>query len=146
MKNRNLDHKDDWKTPEKFYKILDNIFKFDFDPCPFQNDIEKFDGLKVEWGKSNYVNPPYSSKLKTAFVKKAIEEYKNGKLCVLLLPVSTSTKLFHDLIIPCCPDIAFIKGRISFEGYNSKGEYVTNKKCMHDSFLIILDPKKLIKT
>ena len=25
MKNRNLDHKDDWKTPEKFYKILEGM-------------------------------------------------------------------------------------------------------------------------
>lgn len=38
---------DDWKTPEWFYKKLDSIYHFDFDPCPYQAD---FDGLKVTWG------------------------------------------------------------------------------------------------
>jgi hypothetical protein len=70
------------------------------------------------------VNPPYDLKLKTAFVKKAIEESKNGKLSVFLLPVSTSTKLFHELILPNATKIDFLKGRIPFIGVNSKGEYV----------------------
>lgn len=39
MKNRNLDHKDDWKTPRSFYDLLDQEFHFDFDPCPFQHDM-----------------------------------------------------------------------------------------------------------
>jgi hypothetical protein len=46
----------------------------------------------VEWGDRNFINPPYSRKLKEAFVRKAISESKKGKLCVMLLPVSTSTK------------------------------------------------------
>ena len=39
---------DDWKTPDDFYKSLDTINHFDFDPCPNQAD---FDGLQVEWGQ-----------------------------------------------------------------------------------------------
>ena len=38
---------DDWKTPDSFYNILDKVFHFDFDPCPYQSD---FDGLKSVWG------------------------------------------------------------------------------------------------
>ena len=75
------------------------------------------------------------------FVKKGIEEYKKGKLCVFLLPVSTSTILFHDFILPEKPEIRFIRGRLSFQGYNTKGEWVTNKKGMHDSMLVIMDGK-----
>lgn len=88
---------DDWKTPDDFYKKLDEQYHFDFDPCPYQAD---FDGLSIEWGKSNFVNPPYSLKLKNMFVEKALEESKKGKTCVLLIPVSTSTKLFHEVILP----------------------------------------------
>jgi hypothetical protein len=48
----------------------------------------------------NFINPPYSRKLKEAFIRKALEESKKGKTCVLLLPVSTSTAIFHDVILP----------------------------------------------
>jgi len=95
MKNRNINHSDDWATPPLFYQELDKEFNFDFDPCPYQNDIKKFDGLKDKWnGKKIYINPPYNRKDKEAFVIRAIEESKFGKTCVMLLPVSTSTKLY----------------------------------------------------
>lgn len=135
MKNRNLKHSDDWATPPHLYAALDKEFSFDFDPCPLNST---FDGLSVEWGKSNFINPPYSRALKTAFVQKAVEQSKKGKLCVLLLPVSTSTALFHEWILPNAKDIRFIRGRIAFLGTNTKGEYVTNKKPMHDSMIVIL--------
>ena len=64
---------DDWKTPDDLYNKLDAIYHFDFDPCPYQAD---FDGLKVEWGKRNFINPPYSRKLKEAFCKESCK----GKL------------------------------------------------------------------
>ena len=88
------------------------------------------------------MNPPYSRKLKEAFVIKAIKESKKGKLCVMLLPVSTSTKLFHEHIQPNAKEIRFVKGRIKFLGVNTKGEYVTNKSPMHDSMVVIFDGRK----
>ena len=124
----------DWKTPDSFYKTLDKEFNFDFDPCPIN---AHFDGLEIEWGERNFVNPPYSRKLKEAFILKAIEESKKGKLCVMLLPVSTSTKIFHDHILPNKKEIRFIRRRLKFSGYNTKGEYVDNKCGMHDSMLVI---------
>ena len=142
MKNRNLDHKDDWATPKDFYNKLNEQYNFDFDPCPFQHDIEKWNGLEIDWGNRNFINPPYSRKLKDAFVKKAINESKKGKLCVMLLPVSTSTILFHDFILPNKTDIIFIRGRIKFCGINTFGEYVTGKAGMHDSMLVIFDGRE----
>jgi len=158
MKNRNLDHSDNWATPTYFYDKLDDEFNFDFDPCPYNTGQLDFDGLIVEWGNSNFINPPYSDLkrsgyLKSSFVKKAIEESKKGKLCVLLLPVSTSTRLFHDHIKPNAKEIRFIDRRIKFIGINSKGEYVNwdywkhcapigvkqvNNSGMHDSMIVIL--------
>ena len=137
MKNRNLEHSDNWATPKEFFDILNKEFGFDFDPCPLNHNIEDWDGLNIDWGNSNFVNPPYSKKLKEKFVIKAIEESKKGKICVLLLPVSTSTKLFHNYILPNKKEIRFIKGRIKFLGVNTKGEFVSNKTPMHDSMVVI---------
>ena len=134
MKNRNLKHSDNWATPTELYNKLNAEFNFDFDPCPLHS---VFDGLSVKWGERNYINPPYSRKLKEAFVLKAIEESKKGKVCVMLLPVSTSTKLFHRHILPNAKEIRFLEGRVRFLGINTKGEYVTDKAPMHDSMIVI---------
>jgi hypothetical protein len=137
MKNRNLKHSDDWATPKDFYDKLNEEFNFDFDPCPLHAD---FDGLSIDWGNKNFINPPYSRKLKEAFVKKAIEQSRKGRLCVLLLPVSTSTVLFHDYILPNKKEIRFVKGRIKFAGVNTKGEKVQDQayaRPMHDSMIVI---------
>jgi phage N-6-adenine-methyltransferase len=139
MKNRNLNNIDDWATPPEVYDKLNKEFQFDFDPCPLQHNIEEWDGLEIDWLQKNFVNPPYSRSLKDAFVKKALSESQKGKLCVLLLPVSTSTILFHDVIQPNAKEIRFIKGRIKFQGVNTLGQYVTKRDGMHDSMIIIFD-------
>src|SRR4051812_29946349 len=54
------DGKHYWLTPPDLYAALDAEFRFDFDPCPHPIP-EGFDGLTCEWGKSNYVNPPFGS-------------------------------------------------------------------------------------
>jgi DNA N-6-adenine-methyltransferase (Dam) len=134
MKNRdNLENSNDWATPPDFYEKLNNEFHFDFDPCPLHSE---FDGLKIEWGKCNYVNPPYDRVNKPLFIQKAYEEWKKGKTVVMLLPAATGTKQFHEIILPNA-SIIFIKGRISFHGYNTKGEYSTKNKGKHDSMLVI---------
>lgn len=145
MKNRNIKHSDNWETPKEFYDLLNKEFNFNFDPCPicFEEITPEKDGLLIEWKERNYINPPYSRKLKESFVKKAIEESKKGKLCVMLLPVSTSTKLFHEYIKPNADEIRFVKGRIKFKGINTKGEYVTDKSPMHDSMIVVFDGREL---
>lgn len=139
MKNRNLIHSDNWATPKDLYDLLNQEFNFDFDPCPLNMGkvTPNKDGLLIEWGQRNFINPPYSKNLKEAFVKRAIEESKKGKLCVLLLPVSTSTKLFHKHILPNADEIRFIEGRLKFEGVNTKGIKVKDRPGMHDSMIVI---------
>jgi hypothetical protein len=56
----NADGKHYWLTPPNLYAELDAEFHFDFDPCPYPVP-EGFDGLTCEWGKRNYVNPPFGS-------------------------------------------------------------------------------------
>ena len=144
MKNRNIEHKDNWATPKEFYEKLNSEFHFDFDPCPFNDGeiLPEKDGLLIDWGERNFVNPPYSRKLKEAFIKKAIGESKKGKLCVMLLPVSTSTAIFHDYIKPNAMEIRFVRGRISFEGVNTFGKKVGKGTFpMHDSMVVVLGNK-----
>ena len=136
MKNRNLENINDWATPDYFYNELNKEFDFNFDPCPL---FSNFDGLTIEWKERNFINPPYSLKLKVAFIKKAVEESKKNKLCVCLIPVSTSTKLFHEVIKPNANEIRFIKGRIKFIGVNTFGIKVSEKCGMHDSMIVVFD-------
>lgn len=82
-----------WITPPDLYAKLNDEFNFDFDPCPYPKP-DDFDGLTCDWGKSNYVNPPFGSiihngkkKGPTAWVRKAIEENKKGKLIVFVYPI-----------------------------------------------------------
>jgi len=108
-----------WKTPKSLYKSLDNEFHFNFDPCP---NNAKFDGLKIAWKKSNFVNPPFSNQ--KDWIKKAYEESLKrlghchncyGKICVLLLPARPDTKIFHEIIFPYASQIRFIKGRLHYD-------------------------------
>jgi phage N-6-adenine-methyltransferase len=99
---------DDWSTPKDVYRTLDAEFGFDFDPCPLHSD---FDGLSVEWGEVNFVNPPYS-KIKD-WCRKAYEEWKKGKTVVMLIPSRTDTKYWHDYIMKAS-EIRFIRGRLKF--------------------------------
>lgn len=85
-----------WLTPPSLYAELDDEFNFDFDPCPHPLP-EGFDGLKCEWGQSNYVNPPFGSIAPpsgkgrkigpTAWMRKAIVEQAKGKTVVIVYPL-----------------------------------------------------------
>lgn len=89
----NPDGKHYWLTPPELMKELDDEFKFDFDPAPYPLPKD-FDGLTCEWGKSNYVNPPFGSiihegkkKGPTAWARKAMAENEKGKRVVLVYPI-----------------------------------------------------------
>lgn len=136
-----LDNNDDWQTPPYIYDPLHKEFNFDYDPCP----VGGTDGLTSDWGKSNFVNPPYNRIDKPKFVKKAVEEWQKGKTVVLLIPSSTGTKDFHKYFwdkMTSKPktgvEIRFVEGRISFHGFNTKGEWSEKNKGKHDSMLVIL--------
>ena len=74
-----------WLTPKKMMEELTQEFGFDFDPCPHPRP-DGFDGLTVSWGRSNYVNPPFTGGV-MAWCKKAIGEHRQGKSVVLILPM-----------------------------------------------------------
>jgi len=146
MNKIHINNDDNYATPPELLKSLNKKFDFDFDPCPYNEGEIINDGLVIEWGKRNFVNPPYSKKLKEGFIKKGIEQMKQGNLCVFLLPVSTSTILFHDHIAKNATSIEFIKGRVKFGKLdndlnfylplNKKGKTQSGTK---DSMIVIFD-------
>lgn len=84
-----------WLIPEDHYKKLNDEFNFDFDPCPFPRP-DGFDGLEIDWGKSNWVNPPFTGMAKIpgkrkigpmAWARKALAESKKGNKSVLIFPI-----------------------------------------------------------
>ncbi len=78
------DGKHYWLTPPDLLERLKEEFDFDFDPCPYPRP-DGFDGLTVEWGRSNYVNPPFNGPTKWA--RKAISEYRKGKKVIFVFPI-----------------------------------------------------------
>ena len=157
IKNRDgLETNDNWQTPDWLMNELDAVFHFDFDPYPVD---PQFNGHEVNWLTSNYANPPYNRIDKPKAIQKAYNEWKHGNTCVLLIPAATGTKQFHELLLPNSKVIsydefkiyqplenkiiAFFKGRLSFKGYNTKGEYSETNKGKHDSMLIILQHVEL---
>ena len=82
-----------WRIPPEIYNELDREFHFDFDPCPYPATV---DGTEIEWGQSNWVNPPFTKRDRlwnhgaTAFARKAVMEQQKGKTAVFIMPVSMS--------------------------------------------------------
>ena len=56
MKNRNIEHSDNWETPPELYNKLNDEFNFDFDPCPINYDdiTPENDGLLIDWGGGEF--------------------------------------------------------------------------------------------
>lgn len=108
----------DWRTPEIIYDKLNQEFLFDCDPCPVN---PAFDGLKIEWGKCNFVNPPYGREI-NKWLKKGYEEWKKGKTVVFLIPSRTDTRWWHNYVMKA-NEIRFIKGRLKFQGAKNSAPF-----------------------
>lgn len=108
----------DWQTPKAVYQVLDAEFGFDFDPAPIQPD---FDGLEIEWGDRNFVNPPYGREI-PKWIKKGYQEHLKGKTVVFLIPSRTDTRWWHSYIMKA-DEIRFIRGRLKFNDGDSPAPF-----------------------
>lgn len=123
---------DEWATPKYIYRQA--MAKGMFDPCPLGS---KTDGLAIDWGKMNFVNPPYSQLRQ--WVQKSIEEHEKGKGVVLLIPSRTDNKAFR-MLFEYGSEITFITGRLRFNEANPApfpsllaklvGGGINNTKCL----------------
>jgi len=118
------------RTPDGFFKQLNEEFNFNFDPCPLNS---KINGLEIEWGKRCFINPPYGKAIKIWLGKALLEINKgNTELAVFLLPSYTDVKWFHEIILPKAKEIRFLKGRLRFGEHNNTAPFA--------SMVIVLSP------
>lgn len=98
---------DDRGTPQKFFDALNAEFHFDLDAAADEHNHKcelyygkggiEYDALEADWaGMTVFLNPPYSTA--GAFIKKAREEADKGATVVMLLPVRSDTKYWHNYI------------------------------------------------
>lgn len=112
-----------WKTPPSLVNLCLNIHgvtEFDLDPATLERNIParnhytpKDDGLKQPWEGKVFCNPPYSRGKIDKFLTKAVREVDRADT-ILVLPVDTSTKWFHEILVPHTKLILFTKGRVAF--------------------------------
>ena len=77
---------------------------------------EKENGLIQDWsGEIVFVNPPYSRGIIDLWMEKCYNESLKGTLIVALIPVSTSSKWWHNYVWKKA-EIIYYKGRIRFKG------------------------------
>ena len=109
-----------WETPQWLFDKLNEEFNFTLDPCCVPETAKcknyytpKENGLIQDWsGESVFVNPPYGKEI-VQWVKKAHMEALKGTVIVMLLPVRSSTRWFHDWIYGYA-QIRLLKGRLKF--------------------------------
>jgi len=112
------------RTPEDLLVNLEEEYGvFDFDPCPPEPD---FDGLEREWGKNNFVNPPFNNLKK--WLGKAVQEWNEGeKQIIFLMPIRVHTDYFIDTVIPLIESqkvkCFIIRGGVKFRGYKLRAPF-----------------------
>lgn len=113
------------QTDDGLLKEFQELYgKFDFDPCPVN---PKFDGLEVDWGQNNYVNPPFNAMEK--WLTKAVTEWlKGNKQIIFLLPVNRLCNMyFIRIIYPYTVkgeiDVYIIPGRLKFKDYKQSSPF-----------------------
>jgi len=98
--------KDNWQTPLKLFKELDDKYKFTLDPASNDKNAlcekhytKETDGLTQSWqGETVFLNPPYGRDM-IKWVAKARAEWLLGDCTIVLLLASrTDTRWFHDYI------------------------------------------------
>lgn len=112
---------DIWLTP-RF--ILDALGPFDLDPCAPQVQpwptaartyTEGDNGLLQEWDGRIWLNPPYSIRLMTAFMRK-MAEHDHGTALVF---AKTETRVFFETVWDRASALLFIRSRLHF--YDPEG-------------------------
>lgn len=134
----NISEKKDWNTPPKYVKLINEFFgEIDLDPCSNEysliNSKIKYllptDGLKESWNYNKiFVNPPYGrvkggSTSIYDWIKRGVDAYYNGSEIIYLIPVSTNTSYFKELIFIHASGICFLNDtRLKFwsEGKEDK--------------------------
>lgn len=115
----------EWQCPDELFQELDNEFHFTLDACaqPFSAKCKKFftpkdDGLAQNWkGHTVWCFPPSGVCQLRDWVRKAAHEAKKANTTVvMLLPVSTDARWFHEHILHANGvTLRFLPARVHYE-------------------------------
>jgi phage N-6-adenine-methyltransferase len=112
---------EEWPTPQSFFELLNQEFKFTLDPCATRSNAKcrafftkKQNGLDRDWGGHRvFCNPPYGREMRE-WARKCFEASSRGALVVLLAHARTDTRWFHDWVYGKAAEIRFVRGRLKF--------------------------------
>jgi hypothetical protein len=103
------------QTPDWILKWTTHHYGKYFDPCPAK---PPFDGLSINWGKVNFVNPPFDNISK--WIDKAVHETKTKDyVSIFLIPFRPHTEYMRrssNYIKQCL----VFDSRIAFKNYDTK--------------------------
>jgi phage N-6-adenine-methyltransferase len=127
----------EWRTPPELFTRLNARFQFDYDAFAshenalcrqystmngtfWRNEDGSWwegssdDGLAFDWSERRvWMNPPYSRDLIAKCVRKAVDERNKAQIIVALIPASTETMWFQQLVLPHC-HIEWLPRRVRF--------------------------------
>jgi hypothetical protein len=106
------------RTPNCIFRLIKDVLKQKrwHDPCPENHQI---DGLKIDWKRFNYVNPPFRQ-AKQWILKSIEERNKRGSCTVLLIGARTCTSYFHSMLYLEAHEIIFMLNSLTFKGYATR--------------------------
>ena len=115
--------KQDWTTPDIFFKRLDNEFHFTIDLAASESNAKvghyygsETDALQMPWTGVGWLNPPYGAKTGklSDWVKRGYEQTNEHKSTVVMfIPARTNTRWFHSYCMKA-QELRFIDGRPKF--------------------------------
>lgn len=110
-----------WETPSWLFDILDSFYHFDCDVAANKYNTLCKNYFSLEnscldnvWHKTNFMNPPYGSEIKSFIIKAHEEYFLRNNITIALLPARTDTRWFHNYIYKKT-EILFIKNRLQYQ-------------------------------
>lgn len=119
---------DQWETPEDLFDAINNEYGFTLDVAAtaWNNKLSNFynelnNSLVQDWIGTVWLNPPYSRGNINAFMRKALNEFKNGnaKAVVALVRLDPSANWFTQFVHGQAHEIRMFPRRVKFVGASS---------------------------
>lgn len=113
---------DERGTPPEMFAPLAAEFGLELDVCATAENAvlaryltREDDALMLPWAPARcWMNPPYGREV-GYWVAKAAAEAARGALVVSLLPATTDTAWFHEVVLPLA-ELRWLRGRLRFVG------------------------------
>ena len=113
----------EWRTPPELFAALHRRYQFDLDAFATRENhlLEEYcadwgehSGLTVSWrDRRVFMNPPYTRDLIGKCMAKAASERNAAAIIVALIPAATSTRWWHESVLPYC-ELIWLTKRVKY--------------------------------